>query len=203
MDLSKTGKFIKEQRKEKKLTQSQLAERLMVSEKTISKWECGNGFPDTTLMLPLCKELGITANELLSGKILTNEKEYKHSAEDNLINLRKEQEKNAKFLLTLEWIIGIFSIVIILAADVIASIVDVAEIWRVLIIVGGILIAFVGLYFCIIIEKDAGFYECKHCGHKYVPTFKQVLFSSHVGRIRHMRCPKCNKKSWQRKTISK
>ena len=70
MDLSKTGKFIAERRKEKGLTQVKLAEKLNVSEKTISKWECGNGFPDTTLILPLCEILEISSNELLSAKLL-------------------------------------------------------------------------------------------------------------------------------------
>ena len=78
MDLKVIGEFIKQQRKAKGLTQVELAEKLLVSEKTILKWECGNGLPDTTLMLPLCKELDITANELLSGKLLTNE-EYKEN----------------------------------------------------------------------------------------------------------------------------
>ena len=90
MDLQIIGKFIKEQRKAKELTQLQLSEKLNVSEKTISKWECGNGFPDTSLMLPLCKELDISANELLSGKRLTTN-EYKQLAEDNLIKLTSEQ----------------------------------------------------------------------------------------------------------------
>ena len=102
MDLVKIGKFIQECRKAKNLTQVQLALKIGVSEKTISKWECGNGFPDATLMLPLSKELGITTNELLSGKILSSDKEYKNLAETNLINLKQTQEKTSKFLLTLE-----------------------------------------------------------------------------------------------------
>ena len=57
MDLKQIGCLIKEQRKAKGLTQSQLAQKLCVSEKTISKWECGGGFPDASLMLPLCKAL--------------------------------------------------------------------------------------------------------------------------------------------------
>ena len=76
MDLKETGCFIQQLRKEKGLTQSALALKLGVSEKTISKWECGNGFPDTTLMLPLCSELGISANELLTAKKIESEKEY-------------------------------------------------------------------------------------------------------------------------------
>ena len=84
MNLLDTGKFIKEQRKQNNLTQAQLANKIMVSEKTISKWECGNGFPDTNLMLPLCQALNISANELLSGKKL-NENEYKQEAENNFM----------------------------------------------------------------------------------------------------------------------
>ena len=77
MDLSVTGKFISERRKEKGLTQVKLAEKLNVSEKTISKWECGKGFPDTTLILPLCEILENSANELLSAKLLPTDKEYR------------------------------------------------------------------------------------------------------------------------------
>jgi len=86
MDLKIIGKFIQEQRKSKNLTQVQLSQIIGVSEKTISKWECGNGFPDTTLILPLCKALDISANELLSGKRLETNN-YKDHAEDNLITL--------------------------------------------------------------------------------------------------------------------
>ena len=101
MDLAKTGNFIKQQRKAKGLTQNQLADLLFVSEKTISKWECGKGFPDTTLILPLCQALDITANELLSAKRLNSE-EYKNSAEDNLITLKSQNETYAKHLLAIE-----------------------------------------------------------------------------------------------------
>lgn len=203
MDLLKIGKFIKEQRKSKKLTQLQLAEKLLVSEKTISKWECGNGFPDATLILPLCKELDINANELLSGEKLSEEKAYKKSAEDNIINLRKEQEKTTKFLLTLEWFLGIFSIIILYGSIMFSSLVQIPDFLRVLLIIVGFLICMIGFHLCIVIEKDAGFYECKHCHHKYVPTLKQTYFSMHIGRTRFIKCPKCNKKSWQNKTINK
>ena len=83
----KIGKFILELRKQKGMTQKELAEKVGVSDKTISKWECGNGFPDATLMLPLCNALGITANELLSGKRLKTDKEYKVDAEKNIVAL--------------------------------------------------------------------------------------------------------------------
>jgi len=201
MDQVKIGKFIQECRKAKNLTQVQLAQKIGVSEKTISKWECGNGFPDATLMLPLSKELGITTNELLSGKILSSDKEYKNLAETNLINLKQTQEKTSKFLLTLEWIIGIFSIIILLSFTFVASFVSMPDAWRIVLCVLGFVITFIGIHFCLIIEKDAGFYECACCQHKYIPTYKQILLSAHMGRTRHMKCPKCGKKSWNKKTI--
>ena len=114
MDQVKIGNFIKECRKAKKLTQIQLAIKIGVSEKTISKWECGNGFPDAPLMQPLCKALGITANELLSGKYLNNDNDYQKLAENNLINLKQLHEKTIKFLLTLEIVIGILSVILMI-----------------------------------------------------------------------------------------
>ena len=81
MDQKQTGKFIAEMRRERGLTQKELADRLCISDKTVSKWECGGGFPEVSLILPLCDELGVTANELLSGKRLTDT-EYKKNAEE-------------------------------------------------------------------------------------------------------------------------
>ena len=203
MDLIKIGKFIQEQRRAKNLTQVQLAQKIGVSEKTISKWECGNGFPDTTLMLPLCKELNITSNELLSGKLLGGDKEYREQAEINLLNFKKVQEKNAKFLLTLEWIIGIYSVIILLASTTVVAYLTIPTIWRVIIVIMGLILAFIGFHYCLVIEKDAGFYECSNCHNKYVPTYKQVVLSRHIGRTRRMQCPMCHKKSWHKKTINK
>ena len=198
MDLQVIGKFIKEQRKAKGLTQLQLAEKICISEKTISKWECGNGFPDATLMLPLCNALDITANELLSGKKLTNE-EYKQEAENNLISLKSQQEKSHKFLLTIECVLGYMASITFLMLIFVASFADLATWLRVVLIVIGLIHFVVAVHFCLVIEKDAGYYECQHCHDKHVPSYKQVLFSMHYGRTRYMKCPKCNKKTWQKK----
>ena len=95
MDLQKTGNFIAQQRKAKNLTQAKLAEKLHVSEKTVSKWECGNGFPDTSLIMPLCEALEISANELLSAEKI-NDNQYKEYAEHNLVTLQAKNTKNTK-----------------------------------------------------------------------------------------------------------
>ena len=72
MDQIKTGKFISALRKEKGLTQLQLADILSISDKTVSKWERGAGLPEVSLILPLCEALGISVNELLNGEKMTN-----------------------------------------------------------------------------------------------------------------------------------
>ena len=200
MDLKIIGNFIKSQRKEKGLTQVELATKLSVSEKTISKWECGYGFPDTTLIFPLCKELDITANELLSGKKLSSE-EYQTEAEKNLLTLKKQQEQDHKFLLTLENVLGYLSSITFIILVFVASFANLSTWVRILLIVIGFIHIVVGIHFCLTIEKDAGYYECQHCHNKYIPTYKQILLSMHYGRTRYMKCPKCNKKTWQKKVL--
>lgn len=203
MDLKVTGKFIAEQRKAKGYTQVKLAEKINVSEKTISKWECGNGFPDTTLILPLCQALEITANELLSAKLLPTEEEYKEKAEQNLIELKKSQQSSNKKMLNFEIVIGYFCSILFLGLVTIASYVEMQTYLRIILIAVGLINFIMGVSICLFIEKDAGFYECKHCDNKYVPTLSQILWSMHMGRTRHMKCPKCGKRSWQKKVVSK
>ena len=95
MDQIRIGKFIAETRKSKNLTQRQLADALCISDKTISKWECGKGLPEASLMLPLCNALEITVNDLLSGEKVSKA-DYQIKAEGNMTNLIKENEKNRK-----------------------------------------------------------------------------------------------------------
>ena len=165
MDLRVIGMFIKEMRKEKGLTQIELAEKLFVSEKTISKWECGNGFPDTTLMLPLCKELGVTANELLSGKKL-EDGEYKRNAEKNIILLQKKNQKYTKALLLYTIMCGILAFEFMFAFIAWAwfPFIDVPVWARVILIVIGFLVFCISVHFCCIaIKKDAMHSECPKC----------------------------------------
>lgn len=95
MDQIKIGKFIQELRKEKKLTQRELAEALSISDKTISKWETGKGMPEISLMLPLCEALNISVNELLSAQRFTPS-EYHQKAEEHIMDLMNEKQENKK-----------------------------------------------------------------------------------------------------------
>lgn len=111
MEQKKIGEFIAAQRKEKQMTQKQLGEALGISDKAISKWECGKGLPDISIMVPLCELLEINVNELLSGEHLT-EDAYSRKAEENMMNLIQESENQKKenirgnILRTVTWVMG-------------------------------------------------------------------------------------------------
>ena len=97
MDQIKIGKFIAECRKKNNLTQMQLAEKLNITDRAISKWENGKGMPDSSIMIDLCNELKISVNELLSGEKIEME-EYNKKAEENLFELNKNNEKKNKII---------------------------------------------------------------------------------------------------------
>ena len=103
MDQEKIGKFIAELRKEKNITQEQLAEKLGVTSKSISRWENGRTMPDYTLLKDLCNDLDININELLSGEKI-KENDYVNKSEENLIKLRKQIDKRKKFLTIISYI---------------------------------------------------------------------------------------------------
>ncbi len=84
MNQTEIGKFIAKCRKKKKLTQAQLAEKLNITDRAVSKWETGKSMPDSSIMLELCGILGITVNELLSGKELGMESYEKKTDENNI-----------------------------------------------------------------------------------------------------------------------
>lgn len=95
MEQNMIGKFISTCRKEKGFTQMQLAEKLNITNRAVSKWETGKSMPDASIMLELCEILGITVNELLSGERIKME-DYKKKAEENLIELQAKKEKAQK-----------------------------------------------------------------------------------------------------------
>ena len=128
---------------------------------------------------------------------------YNKELEKQLIELKKQKEEADRNLLRMEIVIGVISVTILLAGAVVASYVpNIPEWQRVLIVVAGMIPILVACPFMLKIEQKAGYYECKKCGHRYVPTFKAVNLAPHMGRTRKMRCPKCGEKSWQKKVLS-
>ena len=176
MDQVKIGKFIAQCRKEQKLTQAQLAEKLNITDRAISKWETGNGMPDSSIMLQLCDELKITVNELLSGEVI------------------KMDNYNVK---------GILSILPLIISTIIVLIVSLEESLASIILVTSLIPLLIATPFALKIEQTAVYYECKKCHNRYVPKYKNVFWAMHIGRTRYMKCPKCNESSWNKKVISK
>ena len=202
MDQIKIGKFIAECRKKNNLTQMQLAEKLNITDRAISKWENGKGMPDSSIMLDLCNELKISVNELLSGEVLEMNS-YNEKLELNLIDMVKQKEQSDNRLLKMEIVIGVLAGLVLFILIFVASFVEMADWLRILLIITGLIPFMIGILFAIRIEQTAGYYECQKCHHKYIPTYSSVLWSMHINRTRYMKCPKCNQKSWQKKVISK
>ena len=202
MDQIKIGKFIAEQRKKNNLTQMQLAEKLNITDRAVSKWENGRSMPDSGVMLDLCKELKISVNELLSGEMIEM-KNYDESVEKNLLDMVKQKEEADKRLLSMEIVIGVLACLMLFSIIFVASLVEMADWLRILLITIGFIVFIIAMFFALKIEQTAGYYECSKCHHKYIPTYSSVFWAMHINRTRYMKCPKCNQRSWQKKVISK
>ena len=202
MDMIKVGRFISTKRKEQNLTQMQLADKLSITDRAVSKWECGKALPDSSIMIELCEILNISVNELLTGEEIEMEK-YDKQVEQNLIEMVKQKEESDKRLLNIEIVLMAISITFFIAIIAIVSFVDMPLWAKIVIGIGGFIQLLASTLICFRIEQKAGYYECQECHHRYVPTFFQSSIAPHMGRTKYMKCPKCGKKSWQRKIISK
>lgn len=201
MEQVKIGKFIQEMRKEQSLTQRELAEKLNISDKTVSKWETGNGLPEVALMLPLCELLHISVNELLSGQRL-DEKQYFKKAEENIMDLLKERAE-AKKKIVLSLLIVFMAMISAVTLVVLASYLEM-QIWlRVLLIVIAVVVIVIAIGVACVLDREAGVYECKNCGERFVPKMSAYFFSPHTITRRWLKCPKCGKRTCCKKHLSK
>lgn len=202
MDQIKIGKFINQCRKEKKLTQTELAEKLNITDRAISKWENGICLPDSGTMLALCEILNITINDLFSGEKVDMNDYYK-KAEQNLLAMQKLKEEADKRLLRVETIITSLTLLIYITLVMIVIFNDLSEKLSALILIPLTIFVFMICLLALRIEQQAGYYECQKCHHKYIPTYSSVFLAAHINRTRYMKCPKCHQRSWQRKVINK
>ena len=201
MDQIQIGKFIAESRKAKDLTQRQLADALSISDKTISKWECGKGLPEVSLMLPLCAALEITVNDLLSGEKVF-EVDYQKKAEGNMMDLMKENEENRKRM-ALSMITVVITIIAVCALIVIASFPDLPAIVRIILIVLSVAVAVAGIAAAAMLEIRAGYFECPDCKELFVPSMNEYIKSYHTFTKRRLTCPKCGKRGMCRHRVTR
>jgi Zn finger protein HypA/HybF involved in hydrogenase expression len=129
---------------------------------------------------------------------------YNKDQENKLAEIIKQKEQSDRTLLTLEWVIGILSFIVLFVPIVVGAYAPIEKDWvRFIVTFSGFIPGIVGMCFTMKIEQIAGYYECKECGHKYVPTYKAINLAPHKGRTRYMKCPGCNRKSWQKKVLTK
>ena len=201
MDQIAIGKFIAAQRKRKGYTQKQLSEKLGISDKTVSKWERGNGFPEVSLLLPLCEELEITVNELLCGERVSEE-DYHKKAEENMVNLIKEAEESKKKIV-LSVMVAFLALLAAIPLFVMSGALSMENWQRILLIGIGIIVLSIGIAITCILDHDAGAFECPECKTRFVPEMKDYIMGPHTITKRKLVCPHCGAHKYCKKVLSK
>ena len=201
MDQIKIGKFIADERKRKGYTQKQLSEKLEISDKTISKWERGNGFPEVSLLLPLCNELEITVNELLSGERVSEE-DYQKKAEENMVNLVKEAQENRKKII-LSAMVALLTSIAAIPLFVLSGVLAMESWMRLFLIIWGLCILVIGIVIACVLDRDAGAFECPECKTRFIPTMKDYVMGPHTLTKRKLVCPNCGVHKYCKKVLTK
>ncbi len=202
MDIVKIGYFIRECRKNKNLTQKQLADKLYVEPKTISKWETGKGLPDVSIMKNLCNELGISLSELFIGDYIKEESNDLLIEKLIIDELKNEKIQNKKKLIG-EILIGCAFIGSVITLILLVGIVSIATYLKIILIVLSFIFIFVGLFGLILLDVNIGYFECAECHERFIPSIKDYVFGMHTLKKRKLKCPICGKKTWCLKRMTR
>ena len=202
MDQIRIGKFIAACRKEKNLTQAQLAQKLCVTDRAVSKWETGRSLPDASLMLSLCEILGISVNELLVGERETEDNKNQKN-EQLLLEMAKALEQKNKTVWRAMWVLMTVSIVALLGGLLAAALLIPEGPWQLVVILLSCAFFILPCFYALKLEVSVGAYRCRHCGNEIVPSYKQALSAMHRGTTRYLKCPNCGKRSWCKKVLKK
>ena len=202
MNQLKIGRFIAECRKKANLTQMQLAEKLGITDKAVSKWERGVAMPDTSIMLELCDILSISVNELLSGERINMENNNQKN-EQLLLDMAKELEKKNKTIWNAMWIIMTASILGLIGGLAIIAFFMPEGPWMLVAIISLCVVFLIPCIYALKLEVSVGAYKCKNCGCEIVPTYKEAMNAMHKGFTRYLKCPNCNKRTWCKKVLKK
>lgn len=201
MNQAVIGKFIAQERKRKGYTQKQLSEKLEISDKTISKWERGNGFPEVSLLLPLCRELDITVNELLTGERVSPE-DYQKKAEEMMVNLVKEAQESKKKII-LSTMVALLTMMGAVPLFVISGAIPMADWIRVLLMGIGSAVIVLGIAIACVLDREAGAYECPACRTRFVPEMGDYIMGPHTIAKRKLKCPHCGAHRYCKKVLTK
>ena len=198
MDQIKIGKFIAECRKKKNLTQVQLAEKLNITDRAISKWETGKAMPDSDIMLDLCDILGIKVNELLCGEMI--EIEHKDEQLNELIfQMAKNEERYHKRLLHSAYVIIATSLTALICLMSLISLLIPECGFQDFLIIVSVILFIIPCMIALKFKAETGYYECKNCQHMFVPNYKEIAVLMQTPTRRLLKCTKCGKWTWCKK----
>ena len=202
MDQIKIGKFIAECRKKQNLTQAQLAEKLDITDRAISKWETGKAMPDSDIMLDLCDILGIKVNELLCGEMI--EIEHKDEQLNELIfQMAKNEERYHKRLLHSAYVIIATSLTALICLMSLISLLIPECGFQEFLIIVSVILFIIPCMIALKFKAETGYYECKNCQHMFVPNYKEIAVLMQTQTRRLLKCTKCGKWTWCKKLTKK
>ncbi len=202
MDQIKIGKFIAECRKKKNLTQAQLAEKLNITDRAISKWETGKAMPDSDIMLDLCYILGINVNELLCGEIIDMEQKDEQLNE-LIFQMAKNEERYHKRLLHSAYVIVATSLVALICLITLISLLIPECGFQDFLIIVSVILFIIPCIISLKFKVETGYYECKNCQHMFVPNYKEIALLMQTPTRRLLKCTKCGKWTWCKKLTKK
>ena len=202
MNQIKIGRFIAESRKKVNLTQMQLAEKLNITDRAVSKWETGKTMPDSSVMLELCDILKINVNELLYGEKISMENSNQKN-EQLLLDMTKKVEEQNKTIWNAMWTIMTVSMIGLIGGLAIIALFMSEGPWMLVAILTLCVFFLIPCFYALKLEVSVGAYKCKNCGPEIVPTYMQALNAMHRGTTRYLKCPKCNKRTWCKKVLKK
>jgi len=202
MDQIKIGKFIAECRKNKDLTQGQLADKLNITDRAISKWETGKAMPDSDIMLKLCDILEISVNELLCGEKI--DKVQKIDQLNELIfQMAKNEERYYKRLRYSAYLILAISLIALVSLITLISLLTPECGFQNFLIIVSVILFIIPCIVALKFKVETGYYECKDCQHMFVPNYKEIALLMQTPTRRLLKCPKCGKWTWCKKVLKK
>ena len=198
MDQIKIGKFIAECRKKQNLTQAQLAEKLDITDRAISKWETGKAMPDSDIMLDLCDILGIKVNELLCGEMIDMEQKDEQLNE-LIFQMAKNEERYHKRLLHSAYVIIATSLTALICLMSLISLLIPECGFQEFLIIVSVILFIIPCMIALKFKAETGYYECKNCQHMFVPNYKEIAVLMQTPTRRLLKCTKCGKWTWCKK----
>ena len=198
MDQIKIGKFIAECRKKENLTQAQLAEKLNITDRAISKWETGKAMPDSNIMIELCYILGISVNELLCGEMI-DIAQKDEQLNELIIQMAKNEERYHKRLRHSACVLVATSLTALICLITLISLLIPECGFQDFLIIVSVILFIIPCIIALKFKVETGYYECKNCQHMFVPNYKEIAVLMQTPTRRLLKCPKCGKWTWCKK----